>query len=138
MRTRLAILVSVLCSACPGGGEREMIPCGPFADRYETRWEQRPGGTCADIPATEVTGDDLTGLGPECTGTTHVSEDGCDVIVDERCLDETGRFVLDGTGTLSQVAGPARVEGVLELELQDALTDEPQCNGTYDVTATAL
>lgn len=73
-----------------------------------------------------------------CTGTSVVSDDLCDVEIDQVCEtydSVTGAFTGHGrtTGTTSQVDGPDRIEGTVELTIDDELGNR-LCSGVFDVT----
>lgn len=124
MRRLGAVAVGLLCFA--GCGPE---PCGPWAAQYDVRCDERPSGLCGPVPDTVSTFTALSTTCGRCTGTTYATE--CEIVIDE--TNGSGR----ARGTLSQVDGPGRLEGVLSLSLY-AEDGSVVCISTYDVTALAL
>lgn len=122
-------LLVCLVAACSGGNGGAGVPCGELDGAYLATFSER-SGNCGSFEGVVVFGDAADDDGSMCSNEPTMTA--CDVEFDEDCEFDNGTS-SSLAGTLSQVAGPERVEGILE-STQYRADGSLACRSVYDVT----
>lgn len=114
------------CLACGKGDP----PCvGEINGTYLVTITAR-SGNCGDSQAIVRAGDTDGG---RCVDRSIRSRDGCSVELNETCTTADGMMSSRIVGTLSQVDGANRIEGVVDITLRDDDTGQ-SCHSVSDIT----
>lgn len=129
---RMRILTALLLTLLACGDDKTPCAKSDPTGLYLVTFKEHPGGTCGDREAIVPLGGAESDDGSVCTDSSVESADSCSVELNQMCTEADGS-TSKLVGTLTQVDGPKRIEGVLDITLRDA-PSRTSCHGVSDVT----